>query len=60
MATSGEWNDDELGVDAITGRVLCQFNKKFGSKEWSCKKTKVKHCNWTEKVAKRFQGSANS
>ena len=59
IAASGGSNAEELGVDAVDGKVLCQFHKKFGHKAWTCSKTKGKRCDWTGKLASRPQGNAS-
>ena len=59
VAASVGFDDDELGVDAVTGRVLCFFHTKYGPKARSCKKAKGKRCKWTTKPLKRSQGNSN-
>ena len=53
------FDDRELGVDAVTGRVLCFIHKKYGSKATSCRKAKGERCDWVTKPTKRSQGNAN-
>ena len=50
---------EELGVDAITGKVLCWNHKKFGVKAWKCGKANGARCDWTGKPPQKPQGKAN-
>ena len=59
IAASGGSDVEEWGVDAVAGKVLCQFHKKFGHKAWTCMKNRGKRCDWTGKLATRPQGNAN-
>ena len=59
IAASGGSDVEEWGVDAVAGKVLCQFHKKFGHKAWTCLKNRGKRCDWTGKLATRPQGNAN-
>ena len=59
IAASGGSDVEELSVDAVAGKVLCQFHKKFGHKAWTCSKNKGKRCDWTGKLASRPQGNAS-
>ena len=47
----------ELGVDAVTRRVICRYHKKYGSATKRCKKTKGFCCDWTTKPPMRHQGN---
>ena len=59
VATSAGFDDHELGVDAVTGRVLCFIHTKYGPKTRSCGKAKGERCDWVTKPPKRSQGNAN-
>ena len=59
VGASGGPYDDELGVDAATGRVLCQWHTKYGPSARKCKKAKGVRCDWVTKPPKRPQGNAN-
>ena len=59
IAASGGSDVEELSVDAVAEKVLCQFHKKFGHKAWTCSKNKGKRCDWTGKLASRPQGNAS-
>ena len=50
---------EELGVDTITGKVLCWNHKKFGVRAWKCGKANGARCDWTGKPPQKPQGKAN-
>ena len=60
--TSSGWqteslDEDELGIDAISGRVLCKYHKKFGKAAKSCEKNRGKRCDWTANPPKKAENS---
>ena len=59
VGASAEFSSDELGVDAVTGRVLCQYHAKYGRSAKKCEKSKGIRCDWTPKPPKKPQGNAN-
>ena len=59
IAASSGSDVEEWNVDAVAGKVLCQFHKKFGHKAWTCLKNRGKRCDLTGKLATRPQGNTN-
>ncbi len=59
VAASGEPSGDDLGVDAVAGRVLCRLHRKYGTSATRCEKSKGVRCDWVPRPHKKTQGNAN-